>query len=119
MSKSARLYAEQRGRRGETLAAWYLRLTGWRILARRQKIGLGEVDLIARRGRTVAFIEVKWRATAEALDLAIDARRLARVARAAEALAPRFARDGDVQRIDVLLLAPRRWPRHMANVWQP
>ena len=82
MSKSARLHAEQRGRRGETLAAWYLRLTGWRILARRQKIGLGEVDLIARRGRTVAFIEVKWRATAEALDLAIDARRLARVARA-------------------------------------
>lgn len=119
MSKSARLHAEQRGRRGETLAAWYLRLTGWRILARRQKIGLGEVDLIARRGRTVAFIEVKWRATAEALDLAIDARRLARVARAAEALAPRFARDGDVQRIDVLLLAPRRWPRHMRNVWQP
>ena len=119
MSKSARLHAEQRGRRGETLAAWYLRLTGWRILARRQKIGLGEVDLIARRGRTVAFIEVKWRATAEALDLAIDARRLARVARAAEALAPRFARDGDVQRIDVLLLAPRRWPRHMANDWQP
>ena len=119
MSKSARLHAEQRGRRGETLAAWYLRLTGWRILARRQKIGVGEVDLIARRGRTVAFIEVKWRATADALDFAIDARRLARVARAAEALAPRFARDGDVQRIDVLLLAPGRWPRHMTNVWQP
>ena len=119
MSKAARLHAEQRGRRGEALAAWYLRLNGWRILARRQKIGVGEVDLIARRGRTVAFVEVKWRATAEALDLAIDARRLARMARAAEALAPRFARDGDVQRIDVLLLAPRRWPRHMRNVWQP
>ena len=119
MSKSARLHAEQRGRRGETLAAWYLRLTGWRILARRQKIGVGEVDLIARRGRTVAFVEVKWRATAEALDLAVDARRLTRVARAAQALAPKFARDGDVQRIDVLLLAPGRWPRHMRNVWQP
>ncbi|GAC1404676.1 MAG: YraN family protein [Novosphingobium sp.] len=119
MSKASRLHAEQRGRRGETIAAWYLRLTGWRILAKRQKIGVGEVDLIARRGRTVVFVEVKWRATAEALDLAIDARRLARVARAAEALAPKFAREGDVQRIDVLLLAPRRWPRHMRNVWQP
>jgi putative endonuclease len=61
---------------------------------------------------------VKWRATAEALDLAIGARRLARVARAAQALAPRLAIDRDALRIEVLMLAPRRWPRHMRNVWQ-
>jgi putative endonuclease len=92
---------------------------GWRVLARRQRVGAGEVDLVARKGGTVAFIEVKWRASSEALDLAIDARRLKRVARAAEALAPRFARPGDDLRIDVILLAPGHWPRHMANVWQP
>lgn len=115
----SRAEAERKGRRGETLAAWFLRLKGWRILARRQRVGAGEVDLVARRGRTVAFVEVKWRRTAEALDTAIDARRLARVARAAEALAARFARPEDDVRIDVLLLAPGRWPRHMANVWQP
>ncbi len=40
MKSAARIHAEQKGREGETLAAWYLRLTGWRILARRQKIGV-------------------------------------------------------------------------------
>lgn len=111
--------AEERGRRGESLAAWYLWLCGWRILARRQRVGVGEVDLVARKGRMVAFVEVKWRASAAALDEAIDAHRLRRVARAAEALAPRFAKPGDDVRIDVILLAPGHWPRHMANVWQP
>jgi putative endonuclease len=115
----SRAEAERQGRRGEDFAAWYLWFKGWRVLARRQRVGAGEVDLVARKGRTVAFIEVKWRASSEALDLAIDARRLKRVARAAEALAPRFARAGDDLRIDVILLAPGHWPRHMANVWQP
>lgn len=115
----SRRQAEQQGRRGESLAAWYLWLCGWRILAKRQRVGVGEVDLIARKGRLVAFVEVKWRSSGAALDEAIDARRLRRVARAAEALAPRFAKPGDDLRIDVILLAPGHWPRHMANVWQP
>ena len=54
-----------------------------------------------------------------ALDLAIDERRLRRVAAAAEAIAPRFVRRGDDQRVDVLLLAPWRWPRHVTNAWMP
>jgi putative endonuclease len=111
--------AERRGRRGESLAAWYLWLCGWRILAKRQRVGAGEVDLVARKGRTVAFIEVKWRSSRAALDQAIDERRLRRVARAAEALVPRFAGPGDDIRIDVILLAPRHWPRRIANAWQP
>ena len=114
-----RIAAERRGRRGEAVAAWWLRLQGWRIVARRLRVRVGEVDLVARRGRTVAFVEVKWRATDAELDLAVDERRLQRVARAAEALAPRFAGPGDDIRVDVLLLAPRRWPRHIVNAWQP
>ena len=118
MSRS-RAEAERLGRRGETLAAWYLRFKGWRVLARRQKIARGEVDLIVRRGRLVAFVEVKWRASESDLALAIDARRLKRVAAAAEALAPRFVRAGDDMRLAVLLLAPGRFPRHIANAWMP
>jgi putative endonuclease len=111
--------AEKRGRRGEGWAALWLRLHGWRVVARRVKTPRGEIDLIARRGRTVAFVEVKWRAGSAELDTAIDAYRLRRVAAAVEAAAHRHARPGDTIRIDVLLLAPRRWPRHIVNAWQP
>ena len=116
---TSRAEREARGRRGETLAAWYLRFKGWRIVAQRVKTPRGEVDLIARRGRTLAFIEVKWRATAAQLDHAVDPYRLRRVAAAAEVLAARHARPGDTLRIDVLLLAPWRFPRHMANALMP
>ena len=114
-----RAAAEARGRRGEGLAAGYLRLKGWRIVARRARTPLGEIDLIARRGSTLAFVEVKWRARAADLATAIDERRLQRVARAAEALVARYGAGAETIRIDVVLLAPGRWPRHMANVWMP
>lgn len=117
MAGERRAAAESRGRRAETWAAWVLRLKGWRILDRRVRIAGGEVDLIARRGRMVAFVEVKWRERAEDLDTAIDAYRLRRVAVAAERLAPRYVKAGDDMRIDVMLLAPGRWPHHLANVW--
>jgi len=110
--------AERGGRRAERLAAWWLRLKGWRILAVRARTPVGEIDLIARRGRTLAFIEVKARAAAAEADLALDEFRLRRVARAAEALAPRYARDGDDIRIDAMFIVPRRLPRHLANVWR-
>ena len=109
--------AETRGREGETRAAWYLRLRGWRILDRRVRTPVGEVDLVARRGTLIAFVEVKTRATAAELDFAIDAPRLARVAAAAEYLMPRYAGPGDDIRVDVLLLAPGTTPRHIENAW--
>ena len=110
--------AERRGRGAETLACWYLRLKGWRILARRARVPGGEVDIIARRRRTLAFLEVKARATEEAAVFALDEWRLRRVVTAAERLAPRYMRDGDDIRIDALFLVPRRWPKHLANVSQ-
>ena len=110
--------AEQRGRGAETLACWYLRLKGWRILTRRARVPGGEVDIVARRGRTLAFVEVKARASEEAAAFALDEWRLRRVAVAAERLAPRYMRANDDIRIDALFIVPRRWPRHLANVWQ-
>jgi putative endonuclease len=77
----------------------------------------GEVDLVARRGRTVAFVEVKQRGSAGAADLSLDHYRLRRVAVAAERLAPKYAREGDTLRIDALFLVPGRLPKHLANVW--
>jgi putative endonuclease len=109
--------AERRGRLGETFAALWLNLQGWSIVARRVRTPLGEVDLIARRGRTTLFVEVKTRATGAELDISIDRHRLSRVASAAAMLAPRFAGAGDDIRIDVILLAPWSLPRHIRNAW--
>jgi putative endonuclease len=109
--------AEKRGRRGETAAAWWLRLKGWRILARRVRTPVGEVDLVARRFGVTAFVEVKTRATKAELDLAIDRNRLRRVAAAAGKLAPHYAAPGGAIRIDVILIAPGRLPRHIENGW--
>ena len=99
------------------LAAWWLRLHGWRILARRVKVRGGEIDLVARRGKLVAFVEVKQRATADAAGISLDRYRLRRVA-AAEQLAPRYARANDDIRIDAIFIVPRRLPLHLADVWQ-
>lgn len=110
--------AEKRGRAAETLACWFLRLHGWRILARRMRVVGGEVDIIARRGRTLAFVEVKARASAEEAAFALDRYRLRRVAVAAERLSLRYMRAGDDVRIDAMFIVPGRWPRHLADVWQ-
>ena len=67
-----RVAAEQRGRGAERIAAWWLRLRGWRILAQRARVPGGEVDLIARRGRIVAFVEVKARRRDASAALAHD-----------------------------------------------
>ncbi|HEU4960844.1 MAG TPA: YraN family protein [Sphingomonas sp.] len=112
-----RRLAEAAGRRGERIAAWWLRLKGWRILDTRVRTPAGEVDLVARRGSLVVFVEVKTRKSSAELDFAIDERRLARVAAAAEVLMPRYAGPGDDIRVDVILLAPGTPPRHIENAW--
>jgi putative endonuclease len=116
-STATRRVAEEAGRRGERLAAWWLRLKGWQILDRRVRTPAGEVDLVAKRGALIAFVEVKARRSAAELDHAIDQRRLARVAAAAELLMPRYATAGEDIRVDVVLLAPGTCPRHIENAW--
>ena len=73
MQRTNRPAAERRGRYAESFAAWALRLKGYRLLARRFKTPLGEVDLIMRRGEVTAFIEVKARRrTGEAIEHQAD-----------------------------------------------
>ena len=111
--------AERAGRRGEALAAWFLRLTGYRIIASRYKTPVGEIDLIARRLGTTVFVEVKQRRSAElerdAL-LAVNAARIVRAAQYYVARHPGLAATS--LRFDVIFLAPRRWPRHVRNAFQ-
>ncbi len=109
--------AEKRGRHAEKVAARFLRLKGWRILAGRVRTPRDEVDLIAKRGALVAFVEVKARTKLEDLETSIDQRRLKRVADAAEILYSKYCTKGEDMRIDVILIAPRRLPVHLTNVW--
>ena len=110
--------AERRGRGAETIACWYLRMRGWRILARRARVPGGEVDIVAKRGRTLAFVEVKARGTDDAAAFALDEWRLRRVAVAVQRLMPRYMNGVDEVRIDAIFIVPFRWPRHLPNVWQ-
>ena len=114
-----RRLTEGYGRRGETLAAWWFRFHGWRVLGRRVKTPRGEIDLIVKRGRTVAFVEVKYRRSLVERNRALDLWTIKRSAEASEAVAHRFVRPGDTIRIDGFLVCPWRWPKHIPNAWQP
>lgn len=114
-----RQLAETSGRHAEERAARWLEGQGFELLAQRVKTRVGEIDLIARQPGLVVFVEVKWRARASDLDIAIDERRLARVAAAVEAVGHDYATAGEDLRIDVILLAPGSEPRHIVNAWMP
>lgn len=118
----ARQRAYRLGWRAEALCALALRLKGYRILARRYRAPGGEVDIVARRGATLAFVEVKARPTlAAALDT-LTPRQRARVERAARAwLAghPYAVPPDALLRFDLMALRPRRWPRHVPDAWEP
>ncbi len=110
-----RQIAEQRGRRAERIAAWYLRLKGFRILAQRVKTARGEIDLVARRGAMLIFVEVKARPTLDAGQEILTPQNLKRVKAAVDAVLHRFGNFATA-RIDAIVIAPRRWPRHIENI---
>ena len=110
--------AERRGRRAETLAAWLLRAKLYRVVARRYRTPAGEIDLIVRRGRVIAFVEVKRRATEAAAIEAVTATGRRRIVRAAGLwLADHPAAAGLDRRFDVILALPGRLPRHLVSVF--
>ena len=110
--------AERRGHRAETLAAWMLRLKGYRIVARRFRCRAGEADLIARRGATIAIVEVKARRDAGAALDAVGAHARRRIAAAGLEWAARQQDYASFSiRHDIVAVVPGRWPRHFENVW--
>ncbi len=116
--RAARKHAEVRGRRAETLSAWLLRAKGYHILARRYRTPAGELDIVARRGRTIVFVEVKARADLEAAILSITPHQQARIMRAALLfIASRPDLAAFNMRFDVMLAAPWRLPVHMRSAW--
>lgn len=113
-----RLKARRRGRHGEALCRWHLRLRGWRILASDWRCPAGEIDIIARRWGVLAAIEVKSRrdyATGAAAVLPRQQRRIARAVEAFLAMRPELA--PLALRFDVMVVEPGRLPRHLPGAW--
>lgn len=114
----ARAKAYRRGVFAETLAALLFRLKGYRIVERRYRSPVGEIDLVAQKGRKLTFVEVKRRKTTDDAAWTLPAKQRRRIVRAAQywlASHPDFT--GHTIRFDVILAAPWSWPRHIENAF--
>jgi len=113
-----RVAAFRLGLSAESRAALLLVAKGYRIAARRWKTPLGEIDIVARRGRALVFVEVKARARADDAAEAVTERTRRRIIGAAELwLAHRPDDAARAIRFDVMLVAPGRMPRHIVNAF--
>jgi putative endonuclease len=117
---NTRQRAYLRGHAAERRCALLLRLKGWRILERRYRTPVGEIDLIAKRGRIIAAIEIKARQTLiEALE-AVTPHQQRRIERAAQAFLSRHPKWRNLGfRFDVMAVTPRQWPKHVTDAWRP
>ena len=116
-----RRQAERSGRKAETLAVLWLSCKFYRVLGRRVRTPLGELDLIARAPSGVlCFVEVKVRETMDSASDAIGFRQRDRIARAAALyMGARPALRHNGVRFDAILIAPRRLPLHLKDAWRP
>ena len=109
----------RRGLRAETLCCWWLRAKAYRIMARNWRHKTGEIDIIARRGRLLVFVEVKMRPTLGLAQQAVSAGQQTRITAAAQRfVAARPSLHRHQWRFDVMACAPGHWPKHIEDVWR-
>ncbi|GJL85028.1 MAG: UPF0102 protein [Micavibrio sp.] len=117
--KTKKQKAYDRGLWAESLAAMFLMLKGCRILERRYKTPVGEIDLIAKRGKTLLMVEVKARAGLDEALEAVDLKTQKRIEKATLIFLSKHPHYVDYTiRFDVIALTrPFRF-RHLDNAWQ-
>jgi putative endonuclease len=94
-------------------------LGGYRILARRYRTRMGEIDLVARRGRVLAFVEVKRRPDFTTGIEAVTPAAQLRIRRAAELFVRRYPSFSELAlRFDIIVITPFAWPRHIVDAWR-
>ena len=112
------LAARTSGRRAEVWAAVWLMARGYRILGFRLKTPQAEIDLLAVKGQVLAVVEVKRRTTLTAALEAVSADQRERLRRAGRNLASRRPALADkAVRLDLIAMAPGRWPKHCPDAW--
>jgi putative endonuclease len=110
--------SEEAGRTAELVALWYLRLKGWRLIACRYKSPVGEVDLVMRRGKVTAFIEVKARQSLDDAVEAVSPRQARRIGAAARYFLAAKDHGAQACRFDIVAVSPYHWPRHIENAFE-
>ena len=114
----ARIAAFQAGISAESRACVLLLAKNYRILARRYKTPHGEIDVVARHRDTLVFIEVKTRSTLDGAAFAVTPRQQQRIAAAAGMWLMTHPDHADLNcRFDAILVAPKRFPRHLKDAF--
>lgn len=109
-----------RGKRAEQKAAFYLMLKGYRIMERRFKTRLGEIDIIARRGNLILIVEVKARTTEQAAHDAVGKNAEQRITAAADLWLMRQKDYAGLSlRFDLIIIRPWRMPQHIPAIFCP
>ncbi len=116
--RRTRQAAHIHGHRAETIAVWYMRLKGYRLIANRFKSAVGEIDLIMRKGKTLVFIEVKARSKVDDSMWAVTPQQSRRIASAASLFVCRHDVSGvEFQRFDIVAVPSYLWPTHIKNAF--
>jgi putative endonuclease len=111
--------AHAHGHRAETIALWFLRLKGYRLVARRYKSPAGEIDLIMRERSTLVFIEVKARRIVDDSLFAVTPHQSRRIAGGARHFAARHPEQlREFQRFDIVAVPSYLWPSHIKNAFE-
>lgn len=119
-TRKSRRKAEARGRYAETLAALFLQAKLYTILDRRVRLRTGEIDLIAKRGSTLAFVEVKQRPTRALCQQAVPPQSWQRIARTAEIWTAKHSFTANMNwRYDLIAVTPYSLPHHFKDFWRP
>lgn len=119
MAKAAKQAAHQRGHKSESFAAFALRLKGWRIIAKRYRSPLGEIDLIARKADLIAMIEVKARTTLKEAMESVTPAAQKRIMGSADLWLSRQKDAAKLSvRFDIIAVLPWRWPVHIERAFE-
>lgn len=118
LKNASRQNAQKYGLFAETLAAFALRIKGYKIVARNFKTKLGEIDIIARKGDLVAIVEVKARKSLQASVDSVGYQSTQRIQNAADLW---LAKQADAHlismRFDIVAVQPKKWPVHIKDAF--
>lgn len=118
VAKKKKQRAYKRGQSAEYIAAFYLLCKGYRILSLRFKTPIGEIDIVAKRGNLIAFIEVKARSTKRDAVDAVSFQSQYRIRSASEIWLARYDQSRKYSyRYDIIALQPLRLPQHLIDAF--